>query len=898
MPDSLPTVTETFVADTQPFIDSVLAAADAARDAASAVEELQAAIDALHGAEVTIRVNTEGGLGDAGLAGLGGVAAQAQEAGRAVQDLAVAWTEEEAAQAAASAGAEAFGRDATQAAAEFEAFMSDRLHASMMNLENDLYIQAHSAEQWAVGLEQVRQAYQDVYDAQDPMLAAMDELRDHINANNDAMAFEALVAAKAARGFGDLGGMVSFATAGTGLFATALAATHLLVGAFGANVIADAVGLTAFGVAAVSAIGPVVESLGTLTTSYGTLDNYQKAAALSLQSFLDSMGGNEAQIFTVFNQGLSLIEGHISAAGGVTSQASIAFMDFFAMLKAQFASTGWVDLFSRSTGVIRTDMDAMFGLVNNLLGVIPGLFHDFNGLGLGIINFGSGVLHATAAVLNFDPALTRIAAGVGLFATAWHLAGNNIKWIPAMGPTLKNFASEMIAVYQGARIAGQGILEAGVTAAGALAPLLEIGAAGIAFVTIANALPDPVNGFVSALAQQDNAIGLNVTGYQRLSTSLSAYLTHARQLPADMSPRALIQIAQAQQQAAGTARALGSNFTYLSKTLGLTRSESIAAAQATGVNLRQSLTGSGQAAAAARDKMATYASTVGTAAAVEKQFSYDMSQANDTSLNMTDRLQGLSTAFSVLSGPTLQALGAAAQFKQTLGGLQQAAKAAGDQVGVNTQKQAALSIALATAASAAMKDSTAILNNTHSASAAQGPLIAMRDEILQLGLRGQAAAALVSQLNTEIAALHSKTITITTHFDITGQALGGFGMYGSVGVAGIGGHTGYASGTDYAAAGWHLVGERGPELVKFAGGEQVLNNPHTQAFMNNPGGHGGSSTAGGGFNGVINLAHTTHVTATVDQGVLFETVKTETARYGVRNGTAQQGRLSPASQFG
>ncbi|XQR04692.1 peptidoglycan DD-metalloendopeptidase family protein [Acetobacterium wieringae] len=33
---------------------------------------------------------------------------------------------------------------------------------------------------------------------------------------------------------------------------------------------------------------------------------------------------------------------------------------------------------------------------------------------------------------------------------------------------------------------------------------------------------------------------------------------------------------------------------------------------------------------------------------------------------------------------------------------------------------------------------------------------------------------------------------------------------------------GYASGTNYATAGFHWVGEKGPELVKFKGGESVL----------------------------------------------------------------------------
>lgn len=41
---------------------------------------------------------------------------------------------------------------------------------------------------------------------------------------------------------------------------------------------------------------------------------------------------------------------------------------------------------------------------------------------------------------------------------------------------------------------------------------------------------------------------------------------------------------------------------------------------------------------------------------------------------------------------------------------------------------------------------------------------------------------------------------------------------------------GYASGTSYAAQGWHLVGESGPEFIWFNGGEQVLNALETEAF--------------------------------------------------------------------
>lgn len=47
--------------------------------------------------------------------------------------------------------------------------------------------------------------------------------------------------------------------------------------------------------------------------------------------------------------------------------------------------------------------------------------------------------------------------------------------------------------------------------------------------------------------------------------------------------------------------------------------------------------------------------------------------------------------------------------------------------------------------------------------------------------------------------------------------------YGSNWQKALSGNKGYATGTDGAAAGWAWVGEEGPELVKFSGGETVLN---------------------------------------------------------------------------
>ncbi len=46
---------------------------------------------------------------------------------------------------------------------------------------------------------------------------------------------------------------------------------------------------------------------------------------------------------------------------------------------------------------------------------------------------------------------------------------------------------------------------------------------------------------------------------------------------------------------------------------------------------------------------------------------------------------------------------------------------------------------------------------------------------------------------------------------------------------------GYAGGTNYAESGLALVGEKGPELVRMSGGEQVYNAAETKAILSGGG---------------------------------------------------------------
>jgi hypothetical protein len=64
-----------------------------------------------------------------------------------------------------------------------------------------------------------------------------------------------------------------------------------------------------------------------------------------------------------------------------------------------------------------------------------------------------------------------------------------------------------------------------------------------------------------------------------------------------------------------------------------------------------------------------------------------------------------------------------------------------------------------------------------------------------------------------------------------GLQLGGIGLFGKKIATNINSSRGYASGTMSASRGLAMVGERGPELVRFNGGERVFNNRDSRRMM-------------------------------------------------------------------
>ena len=161
------------------------------------------------------------------------------------------------------------------------------------------------------------------------------------------------------------------------------------------------------------------------------------------------------------------------------------------------------------------------------------------------------------------------------------------------------------------------------------------------------------------------------------------------------------------------------------------------------------------------------------------------------------------------------------------------------------------------------------------AGAAGGPLSAMAANIGRVGAEAMTAAGQVRTLEGAIASLQSKSITLTTNMvTVTSTVHRQHGGPVWPGIPAV-------------------VGEAGPELFIPSQAGYIMPNSETERFLSSPGAPSAGTGGGGGGFGTINLTHTTHVTAMVDQTALFDTVKTETARYAVRNGNPQQGRLAP-----
>lgn len=224
-----------------------------------------------------------------------------------------------------------------------------------------------------------------------------------------------------------------------------------------------------------------------------------------------------------------------------------------------------------------------------------------------------------------------------------------------------------------------------------------------------------------------------------------------------------------------------------------------------------------------------------------------------------------------------------------------------------TQQMAAAKLAANGTDHAITQLANAINTAGTTAATRHSDMVTLYDDLRKDGYSAQQAAAMVDQLTGSlfkvpgpadrassalqrldgwINSLHSKNITIGVQEVVSSQALHGIAAAGASG--------GYASGTDYARAGVALVGEHGPELVAFGGGERVYDSGETARMIAGMGTtpRGAASSGGGGLLPPVNVH--VHLDGQLDGDSVWTAMQTRTSIYGTRNNGARTGTWAPA----
>jgi len=170
-----------------------------------------------------------------------------------------------------------------------------------------------------------------------------------------------------------------------------------------------------------------------------------------------------------------------------------------------------------------------------------------------------------------------------------------------------------------------------------------------------------------------------------------------------------------------------------------------------------------------------------------------------------------------------------------------------------------------------------VANGTAATARGQGVRTQLIRDLQGVGMSAGQAAAMVQMLIGEVAGLHDKTFTITEQVRQVTISSGGTGSGNPLG-------GGLQSGAAYAPGGWTLVGESGPEMVRFAGGEQVVPNWSLSDALGRVRGGADNSNVGP-------MVIHTHVS--IDGREILTATQQQAYAFNRRNGTSVTGSLAP-----
>ncbi len=213
---------------------------------------------------------------------------------------------------------------------------------------------------------------------------------------------------------------------------------------------------------------------------------------------------------------------------------------------------------------------------------------------------------------------------------------------------------------------------------------------------------------------------------------------------------------------------------------------------------------------------------------------------------------------------------------------QQAHAAAGTAQGLATNAaQATTQVRSLGTASSVTQGSLGNVNNeirtaASAAGAARAPLGTMSSEISAIGAAAAGASGEVRGLASAMAALQSKTVTLTVNTVNTTTTIAR-----------------HAAGTASAPPGLAWVGERGPELMAFAGGERVYSHPESVRLAAGAYAGGGGAGQTGGFGAPGQAEVHSHISVNLDGRQIWKSVQTQMLQWQVRNSGRATGLAVP-----
>jgi hypothetical protein len=158
---------------------------------------------------------------------------------------------------------------------------------------------------------------------------------------------------------------------------------------------------------------------------------------------------------------------------------------------------------------------------------------------------------------------------------------------------------------------------------------------------------------------------------------------------------------------------------------------------------------------------------------------FDMQQAANATLNMTDQVQGLTNAFNVLLGPFATALQDTVTWKQGNEALKIALEKTHGAINLNTKAGQAAASMLATAIQNTIALSEAQANMPGHMSQAIGTIQKEIAYLRSLHSNSKIVQQALHDLQAQLDALHSKSITLTVNTVSTGGGIGHITIPGS-----------------------------------------------------------------------------------------------------------------------